>query len=74
MTATTARKAAPAPATTTPTPPVPADKLQSVLGAHNAANLASLYIERGNFTAARRKLTQALASLRCIEGAQGGAA
>lgn len=48
----------PAPAT-----PIPADRLQSVLGAYNAANLASSYIERGNFIAARRKLTLALAAI-----------
>ena len=42
---------------------IPADRLQSVLGAYNAANLASSYIERGNFIAARRKLTLALAAI-----------
>lgn len=35
----------------------------TVLAAFNAANIASSYIERGNFIAARRKLTQALASI-----------
>lgn len=39
---------------------IPADRLSTVLGAFNASNLASSYIERGNFTAARRKLVQAL--------------
>ncbi|MEJ5030769.1 hypothetical protein, partial [Comamonas sp. MYb69] len=34
---------------------IPADRLHAVLGAYNAANLASSYIERGNFLAARRK-------------------
>ena len=45
---------------------IPADRLQSVLGAYNAANLASSYIERGNFAAARRKLTLALAAINQI--------
>jgi len=55
--------------TSAPTPAVgkpgtiPTSHLQSVLAAFNAANMASSYIERGNFTAARRKLTQALASI-----------
>ncbi len=35
----------------------------AVLAAFNACNLASCYIERGNFAAARRKLAQALASV-----------
>lgn len=46
-----------------PAAPIPAERLQSVLGAYNAANLASSYIERGNFIAARRKLTLALAAI-----------
>lgn len=46
-----------------PAVPIPADRLQSVLGAYNAANLASSYIERGNFIAARRKLSLALAAI-----------
>ena len=60
MTAITARKVAPnqaSPAT------IPTANLTAVLAAFNAANLASNYIERGNFTAARRKLVQALASI-----------
>jgi len=48
---------------TAPTQAIPAHNLTAVLAAFNAANLASLYIERGNFTAARRKLVQALASV-----------
>ena len=39
---------------------LPPLRLSTVLGAFNASNLASSYIERGNFTAARRKLVQAL--------------
>ena len=42
---------------------IPASQLQAVLGAFNATNLASSYIERGNFAAARRKLTLALAAI-----------
>ena len=47
----------------TSAPAVPADRLRAVLGAFNAANLASGYIERGNFAAARRKLVLALAAV-----------
>lgn len=50
---------------------IPTTNLQFVLAAFNAANLASSYIERGNFAAARRKLVQALSS---INELQGGAA
>ena len=60
MTAITARKAAPnqaSPAT------IPTTNLTAVLAAFNACNLASCYIERGNFVAARRKLVLALASV-----------
>ncbi len=60
MTALTARKSAPnhaSPAT------IPTTNLTAVLAAFNACNLASCYIERGNFAAARRKLAQALASV-----------
>ena len=60
MTAITERK--PAPSTSTPDT-MPTANLTAVLAAFNAANLASNYIERGNFTAARRKLVQALASI-----------
>ena len=60
MTATTERKHAP----TQSTPDtIPTANLAAVLAAFNAANLASSYIERGNFAAARRKLVQALASI-----------
>lgn len=41
----------------------PLAQASTVLAAFNAANIASSYIERGNFAAARRKLTQALASI-----------
>ena len=51
--------------------PIPADRLRAALAAHNAAGLASSYIERGNFTAARRKLVQAL---KAVNELQGGAA
>ena len=60
MTATTVRK--PAPTQASPAT-IPTANLTAVLAAFNAANLASNYIERGNFTAARRKLVQALASI-----------
>lgn len=39
---------------------IPASHLQHLLAAHNAAGLAQSYLERGNFTAARRKLVLAL--------------
>ena len=39
---------------------IPAHRLHAVLSAFNATNLASSYIERGTFTAARRKLVLAL--------------
>lgn len=39
------------------------NQISTVLAAFNAANLASSYIERGNFAAARRKLVLALASV-----------
>lgn len=60
MTAITQRK--PAPITST-TATIPTTDLTAVLAAFNACNLASCYIERGNFAAARRKLAQALASV-----------
>ena len=61
---------------------IPADRLSAVLGAFNASNLASSYIERGNFTAARRKLVQALNAVNQLQSglssvgvqAKGGAA
>ena len=66
MTAITARNPAPVPQAS---PAIPAHNLTAVLAAHNAANLAGSYIERGNFTAARRKLAQALASInQLVEG------
>ena len=49
MTTITERK--PAPSTST-TDTIPTANLTAVLAAFNAANLASNYIERGNFTAA----------------------
>ena len=56
--------------TNAPTPSkqdaIPASNLHAVLAAFNASNLASSYIERGNFAAARRKLTQALASINSL--------
>ena len=60
MTAITARK--PAPSTST-TDTIPTANLTAVLAAFKSSILASSYIERGNFTAARRKLVQALASI-----------
>lgn len=64
MTATQGRTA---PAQSTPDT-IPTTNLTAVLAAFNAANLASSYIERGNFTAARRKLVQALASVNQLAG------
>ena len=46
---------------------IPADRLHAVLGAFNAANLASSYIERGNFSAARRKLVLALQAINQLQ-------
>ena len=46
---------------------IPADRLHAVLGAFNAANLASSYIERGNFAAARRKLVLALQAINHLQ-------
>ena len=46
---------------------IPADRLHAVLGAFNAANLASSYIERGNFAAARRKLVLALQAINQLQ-------
>lgn len=63
MTATLRAHTAAPTSTQATTATIPADSLQSVLGAYNAANLASSYIERGNFIAARRKLTLALAAI-----------
>ena len=60
MTSITGRKSAP---TQTSPATIPTANLTAVLAAFNAANLASNYIERGNFAAARRKLVQALASI-----------
>ena len=60
MTAITVRE--PAPTQSAPDT-IPTTNLTAVLAAFNAANLASSYIERGNFAAARRKLVQALASI-----------
>jgi hypothetical protein len=48
---------------------IPADSLPSVFMAFNACRLASGYLERGNFPAARRQLVQALAA---VNEAQGG--
>ncbi|MFT4241391.1 MAG: hypothetical protein QM569_03805 [Acidovorax sp.] len=66
MTATTARTAAPTHESKSAF--IPADGLQSVLAAFNAANLAASYIERGNLPAARRKLVQAMASINQLQG------
>lgn len=43
------------------------DRMQATLGAFNASNLASSYIERGNFAAARRKLMLALQAINEIQ-------
>ena len=64
MTAITERK----PASRQSTPDtIPTANLTAVLAAFNASNLASNYIERGNFAAARRKLVQALASVNQLQ-------
>lgn len=57
------RAATPSPTTGT----VPIAHITDVLAAFNAANMAASYIERGSFAAARRKLTQALASINQIK-------
>lgn len=57
------RAATPSPTTGT----VPTAHITDVLAAFNAANMAASYIERGSFAAARRKLTQALASINQIK-------
>ncbi|MDR2991177.1 MAG: hypothetical protein LBU72_04490 [Burkholderiaceae bacterium] len=49
---------------------IPVAHLPHVLAAHNAANLASGYIERGNLPAARRKLVQALSHVN--QASEGG--
>jgi len=68
------RSAAPSLPPSKPQPgTIAAVHLRPVLAAHNAANLASGYLERGNISAARRKLVQALASVNEVT-AQGGAA
>lgn len=57
------------PATSVPTASTLATtQISTVLAAFNAANLASSYIERGNFAAARRKLVLALASVNQLTG------
>ena len=67
MTAITrAHIAAPAPTKGNPAT-IPTDRLHAVLGAFNAANLASSYIERGNFAAARRKLVLALQAINQLQ-------
>ena len=71
MTATTERK--PAPTQSTPDT-IPTANLTAVLAAFNAANLASNYIERGNFAAAARKARQHLAALNQLAKLEGGAA
>ena len=65
MTATTSASRSAAP--TQASPAIPAHNLTAVLAAFNAANLASSYIERGNFAAAKRKLVQALASVNQLQ-------
>jgi hypothetical protein len=50
---------------------IPTTYVHTLLGAHNATELARMYPERGNIAAARRKLVRALAS---VNELQGGAA
>ena len=64
MSAITQRSIAPTPSKQDA---IPASTLHAVLAAFNAANLASSYIERGNFAAARRKLTQALSAINALQ-------
>ena len=45
---------------------IPAQNLTAVLAAYNASTLASSYIERGNFAAARRKLVLALRDIETL--------
>ena len=57
--------------TNAPTPSkqdaIPASNLHAVLAAFNASNMAASYVERGNFAAARRKLTQALSAINTLQ-------
>ena len=64
MPAFTQRTVAPTPSTQDA---IPASNLHAVLAAFNASNMASSYIERGNFAAARRKLTQALSAINTLQ-------
>lgn len=64
MTPVTQRNTAPTPSTQDA---IPASNLHAVLAAYNASNLASAYLEKGNFTAARRKLTQALSAINTLQ-------
>ena len=64
MPAITQRTVAPTPSTQDA---IPASNLHAVLAAFNASNMASSYIERGNFAAARRKLTQALSAINTLQ-------
>lgn len=66
MTATTSASRSAAPTHASPAT-IPTVNLTAVLAAFNATNLASGYIERGNFSAARRKLVQALASVNQLQ-------
>ncbi|WP_313302937.1 hypothetical protein [Diaphorobacter sp.] len=64
MTVITQRNTAPTPSSQDA---IPASNLHAVLAAFNAANMAASYVERGNFTAARRKLTQALSAINTLQ-------
>ena len=49
---------------------IDAAHLPHLLGAYNALNLASVYLQKGNLAAARRKAVLALASLNELRGVQ----
>lgn len=56
---------------------IPSSHFSALLGAYNAATLASAYLERGNLKAARRKLVLALRDVDTLAAAstsEGGAA
>jgi hypothetical protein len=69
MTVTTPKQGQSTPFAGTPSI-IDAAHLPHVLGAYNALNLASVYLQKGNLAAARRKAVLALASLNELRGAQ----
>ncbi|RYF60106.1 MAG: hypothetical protein EOO27_07050 [Comamonadaceae bacterium] len=49
-----------------------ASPAQHHAGAHNALTLAMLYLNRGDLAAAQRKVSQAMASMRQMQGVAHG--